>query len=205
MKIGYARVSTPDQKMDLQIDELKAAGCEKIFSEVVTGAKAERKELNKMLEQVRPGDIIVIWKLDRLGRSLKHLVELVGELIEKQVGLKSLHDPIDTSTSQGRLIFNIFASLAEFEREVISERTKAGLTAARARGRIGGRPKGLSKKAQDKARVCEALYKEGKMSIAEILENQQISRATLYNYLRHQKVELGDYTGEVTPETLKKT
>lgn len=204
MKIGYARVSTPDQKMDLQIDELKKFGCEKIFSEVVTGAKAERTELNKMLEQVRPGDIIVIWKLDRLGRSLKHLVELVGELIEKQVGLKSLHDPIDTSTSQGRLIFNIFASLAEFEREVISERTKAGLTAARARGRIGGRPKGLSKKAQDKARVCEALYKEGKMSIAEILENQQISRATLYNYLRYQKVELGDYTGEVTPETLKK-
>ena len=205
MKIGYARVSTPDQKMDLQIDELKAAGCEKIFSEVVTGAKAERKELNKMLEQVRPGDIIVIWKLDRLGRSLKHLVELVGELIEKQVGLKSLHDPIDTSTSQGRLIFNIFASLAEFEREVISERTKAGLTAARARGRIGGRPKGLSKKAQDKARVCEALYKEGKMSIAEILDNQQISRATFYNYLRYRNVELGDYTGEITPETLKKT
>jgi DNA invertase Pin-like site-specific DNA recombinase len=157
-----------------------------------------------MLEQVRPGDIIVIWKLDRLGRSLKHLVELVGELIERNVGLKSLHDPIDTSTSQGRLIFNIFASLAEFEREVISERTKAGLTAARAPGRIGGRPKGLSDKSQNKAIVVAALYKEGKMSIAEILENQQISRATLYNYLRHQEVELGDYTGEITPETLKK-
>ncbi len=96
MKIGYARVSTPDQKMDLQIDELKKFGCEKIFSEVVTGAKADRTELNKMLEQARPGDVIVIWKLDRLGRSLKHLVELVGELIEKRVGLKSLHDPIDT-------------------------------------------------------------------------------------------------------------
>ena len=203
MKIGYARVSTADQKMDLQIDELKKAGCKKIFSEVVTGAKVDRTELNKMLEQVRPGDIIVIWKLDRLGRSLKHLVELVGELIERDVGLKSLHDPIDTSTSQGRLIFNIFASLAEFEREVISERTKAGLTAARARGRIGGRPKGLSDKAKNKAIVVAALYKEGKMSIAEILENQQISRATLYNYLRHQEVELGDYTGEVTPETLK--
>ncbi len=205
MKIGYARVSTPDQKMDLQIDELKRFGCKKIFSEVVTGAKANRVELSKMLEQVRPGDIIVIWKLDRLGRSLKHLVELVGELIERNVGLKSLHDPIDTSTSQGRLIFNIFASLAEFEREVISERTKAGLTAARARGRIGGRPKGLSDKAKNKAIVVAALYKEGKMSIAEILENQQISRATLYNYLRHQEVELGDYTGEITPETLKKT
>ncbi len=204
MKIGYARVSTPDQKMDLQIDELKKFGCEKIFSEVVTGAKADRTELNKMLEQARPGDVIVIWKLDRLGRSLKHLVELVGELIEKRVGLKSLHDPIDTSTSQGRLIFNIFASLAEFEREVISERTKAGLAAARARGRIGGRPKGLSDKAKNKAIVVAALYKEGKMSIAEILENQQISRATLYNYLRHQEVELGDYTGEITPETLKK-
>ncbi len=204
MKIGYARVSTADQKMDLQIDELKKFGCKKIFSEVVTGAKADRTELNKMLEQARPGDVIVIWKLDRLGRSLKHLVELVGELIEKEVGLKSLHDPIDTSTSQGRLIFNIFASLAEFEREVISERTKAGLTAARARGRIGGRPKGLSDKAKNKAIVVAALYKEGKMSIAEILENQQISRATLYNYLRNQEVELGDYTGEITPETLKK-
>ncbi len=204
MKIGYARVSTPDQKMDLQIDELKKFGCKKTFSEVVTGAKADRAELSKMLEQVRPGDIIVIWKLDRLGRSLKHLVELVGELIERDVGLKSLHDPIDTSTSQGRLIFNIFASLAEFEREVISERTKAGLTAARARGRIGGRPKGLSDKAKNKAIVVAALYKEGKMSIAEILENQQISRATLYNYLRNQEVELGDYTGEITPETLKK-
>ena len=194
MKIGYARVSTPEQKMDLQIDELKAAGCEKIFSEVVTGAKSDRPELNKMLEQARPGDIIVIWKLDRLGRSLKHLVELVGELIERDIGLKSLHDPIDTSTSQGRLIFNIFASLAEFEREVISERTKAGLSAARARGRIGGRPKGLSDKAKNKAVVVAALYKEGKMSISEILENQQISRATLYNYLRHEKVELGDYS-----------
>ncbi len=194
MKIGYARVSTAEQKMDLQIDELKAAGCKKIFSEVVTGAKVDRPELNKMLEQVRPGDIIVIWKLDRLGRSLKHLVELVGMLIERDVGLKSLHDPIDTSTSQGRLIFNIFASLAEFEREVISERTKAGLSAARARGRIGGRPKGLSDKAKNKAVVVAALYKEGKMSISEILENQQISRATLYNYLRHEKVELGDYS-----------
>jgi DNA invertase Pin-like site-specific DNA recombinase len=196
MKIGYARVSTPEQKMDLQIDELKAAGCKKIFSEVVTGAKADRAELNKMLEQARPGDIIVIWKLDRLGRSLKHLVELVGDLIERDIGLKSLHDPIDTSTSQGRLIFNIFASLAEFEREVISERTRAGLSAARARGRVGGRPKGLSRKARDKARVIAALYKEGKMSIAEILENQQVSRATLYNYLRHEKVELGDYNGD---------
>ncbi len=204
MKIGYARVSTPEQKMYLQIDELKKFGCKKIFSEVVTEAKADRAELSKMLEQVRPGDVIVIWKLDRLGRSLKHLVELVGELIERNVGLKSLHDPIDTSTSQGRLIFNIFASLAEFEREVISERTKAGLTAARARGRIGGRPKGLSDKAKNKAIVVAALYKEGKMSIAEIMENQQISRATLYNYLRHQEVELGDYTREVTPEDLKK-
>jgi len=204
MKIGYARVSTVEQSMDLQMDALKAFGCEKIFSEVVTGAKVERAELENMLEQVRAGDVIVIWKLDRLGRSLKHLVELVGLLIEKDVGLKSLQDPIDTTNAQGRLIFNIFASLAEFEREVISERTKAGLTAARARGRIGGRPKGLSKVAQRKARVVAALYKEGEMSITEILENQQISRATLYNYLRHEKVELGDYTGKVTPEDLKK-
>jgi DNA invertase Pin-like site-specific DNA recombinase len=140
MKFGYARVSTRDQNLNLQIDDLLADGCEKIFQEAVSGANADRPELNRLLEQTRRGDVIIIWKLDRLGRSLKHLVALVSELLDKGVGLKSLNDPIDTTNSQGRLIFNIFASLAEFERDVIIERTQAGLKAARTRGRKGGRP-----------------------------------------------------------------
>lgn len=118
MKIGYARVSTRDQKADLQVDALKQAGCERIYQDIASGAKSARPELDKLLANVRPGDAVVIWKLDRLGRSLKHLVELVGELAERKVGLQSLNDPIDTTHAQGRLVFNLFASLAEFEREV---------------------------------------------------------------------------------------
>jgi DNA invertase Pin-like site-specific DNA recombinase len=193
MQIGYARVSTKEQHLDLQLDALKHAGCETIFPETVSGAKAERKELDRLLAQVRKGDVIVIWKLDRLGRSLKHLVEVVTTLMEKGVGLKSLHDPIDTTTAQGRLIFNIFASLAEFERDLIRERTNAGLQAARARGRMGGRPKGLSAAAQKKAIAAEALYKEGTLSVNEIARNLDISKATLYGYLRHRGVKIGAY------------
>ncbi len=193
MHIGYARVSTKEQNLDLQLDALKGAGCETIFHEIASGAKAERQELNKLLAQVRKGDVIVIWKLDRLGRSLKHLVEVVTTLMEKGVGLKSLHDPIDTTTAQGRLIFNLFASLAEFERDLIRERTNAGLQAARARGRMGGRPKGLSAAAAKKAIAAEALYKEGKLSVSDIARNQNISKATLYSYLRHRGVKIGAY------------
>lgn len=141
----------------MQIDALKKEGCKKIFHEIVSGAKTERVELDRLLSQLRKGDILVIWKLDRLGRSLKHLVELVHELNEKGIGLQSINDPINTTTSQRRLIFNIFACLAEFER------TQAGLKAARARGRVGGRPKGLSEKAQQKAIVAEALYRAEKV------------------------------------------
>jgi len=180
MKIGYARVSTKDQSLDLQIDALKKEGCKQIFHEVVSGTKTERAELDRLLSQLREGDILVIWKLDRLGRSLKHLVELVHELNEKGIGLQSINDPIDTTTSQGRLVFNIFASLAEFERDIIRERTQAGLKAARARGRVGGRPKG-------------SLYKDEKLSISEICTNLSISKATLYKYLRHQGVEISGF------------
>ena len=193
MKFGYARVSTKDQNLDLQIDHLKQEGCKKIFSEAVSGAKAHRTELDKLLEQVREGDVIVIWKLDRLGRSLKHLISLVSELLDRGVGIKSLRDPIDTTNSQGRLVFNIFASLAEFERDLITERTQAGLKAARARGRTGGRPKGLTDAAQKKAVAAESLYKEGKLSVNEISKNLGISKATLYNYLRHNSVEVGSF------------
>ena len=152
MNIGYARVSTKDQSLDLQVDALRRAGCDKVYQEVVSGAKAERPVLDALLADLRPGDVLVIWKLDRLGRSLRHLVELASALLEKGVGLKSLNDPIDTTTSSGRLTFNLFASLAEFERDLIRERTQAGLTAARARGRLGGRPKGLAPQAETTAR-----------------------------------------------------
>lgn len=194
MKFGYARISTKEQSLNLQIDALNKEGCEKIFSEVVSGAKSERSELTRLLEQVREGDIIVIWKLDRLGRSLKHLVSLVDSLMKRGVGLKSLNDPIDTISTQGRLIYNIFASLAEFERELLIERTQAGLKSARARGRLGGRRKGLSEEAKRKAVLAEALYAQGKQTISEISKGLRISRATLYSYLRHRGVKIGPYS-----------
>lgn len=192
MKIGYARVSTREQNLDLQKDALTEYGCEEIFFDVASGAKTERPELKEAFKRLRKDDVLVIWKLDRLGRSLKHLVEVVHDLEDKGIGLKSLKDEfIDTTTPQGRLIFNIFASLAEFERDLIRERTQAGLKAARARGRKGGRPKGLSKQAESTAYAAEALYMEGKLSIKAIAEKLGISRATLYSYLRHRGVKIG--------------
>ena len=191
MQIGYARVSTKEQSFDLQIDALRSAGCKKIYREVVSGAKAERPVLNGLLQELRAGDVLVIWKLDRLGRSIRHLVELAGTLLEQDIGLKSLNDPIDTTTSQGRLVFNLFASLAEFERDLVRERTQAGLTAARARGRKGGRPKGLPPQAQRTACAAETLYREQRLSVREIAEELGISKSTLYEYLRHRGVPIG--------------
>lgn len=190
MLLGYARVSTNDQNLDLQLDALRLHGCEKFFSDTVSGAKANRPGLDEMLKVARSKDVIVIWKLDRLGRSLKHLVDLVAELNERNVGLRSLNDPIDTTTAQGRLVFNIFASLAEFEREIIRERTNAGLTAARARGRKGGRKPGLSEEAKKKARIAESYYRE-EMPVDEIAKSLDISKATLYKYLRFRGVGIG--------------
>lgn len=178
MKIGYVRVSTKEQGFDLQIDALQKSGCEEIYKEVASGASSERPVLDELKQQLRSGDILVIWKLDRLGRSLKHLVELVGELMDKDVGLKSLNDPIDTTTPHGRLIFNIFASLAEFELDIIRERTQAGLKAARARGRKGGRPRGLSEKAKSTAAAAETLYREAKLSTRQIAKTLGISNTT---------------------------
>ncbi len=196
MRIGYARVSTQDQNPDLQLDALTEAGCEKVFHEKRSGASKERPELDKLLEHVRKGDVVVVWKLDRLGRSLKHLVELVGHLEEKGVGLMSLNDHIDTTTPTGKLTFHLFAALAEFERDIIRERTMAGLKAARARGRVGGRPKGLSKEAQDKAIIAEQLYNEGKLSVNAISGHLSISKRTLYRYLRYRGVEIGEIKKE---------
>jgi len=193
MKIGYARVSTKDQTVALQVDALKKAGCSKVYTEVMSGARSDRPILAKLLEHLRPGDILVIWKLDRLGRSLQHLVDLVNDLMARKVGLKSLNDPIDTTTSHGRLTFNLFASLAEFERDVIRERTQAGLSAARARGRQGGRPRGITAQAESTAYAAEALYREGKLSAHDIAEKLRIAKSTLYAYLRHRGVKIGPY------------
>lgn len=191
MKIGYARVSTKEQSLDLQKDALEKEGCTKVYSEQISGAKAERPKLDEMIGQLRSGDVIVVWKLDRLGRSLRDLVNLISKFQEMGVGFKSLQDNIDTTTPTGRLTFHLFAALAEFERDIISTRTKAGLAAARARGRKGGRPKGLSKKAKDKARLAESLYKEKERSITEICNHLEISKPTLYRYLRARGVAIG--------------
>lgn len=191
MLLGYARVSTLDQNPNLQLDALQKVSCDRIYTDKASGAKTARPELTKLLEQARAGDTIVIWKLDRLGRSLTHLVDLVAQLNERGIGLRSLQDPIDTTTAQGKLVFNIFASLAQFEREVISERTQAGLAAARARGRVGGRKKGLSDAARAKAAYAASLYRQKRLSINAICETVGISRATLYKYLRLEGIEPG--------------
>lgn len=193
MKIGYIRISTQDQNYHLQEDALKKLGCEIIFKETISGAKKERPQLQKLLEQIRKGDVVVVYKLDRLGRSLKHLLEIVEILNTKHVGLQSLSDSIDTTTPQGRLFFNISASFAEFEKDLIRERTKAGLEAARERGKKGGRRKGLSKEAQQKAILAENYYNEGIKSVNEIATDLNISKMTLYKYLRERNVKIKAY------------
>lgn len=191
MILGYARVSTRDQNVALQVDALRAAGCAKVLTEVASGARTDRPVLARLLEDARQGDEVVIWKLDRLGRSLPHLVETVNTLSARGIGLKSLNDPIDTTTPQGRLVFNLFASLAEFEKDLIRERTHAGLSAARARGRKGGRPKGLPQKALSTASAAETLYREGKLTAQQIADQLHISKSTLYAYLRYRGVQVG--------------
>ena len=191
MRYGYARISTKDQCFNLQIDALKKSGSETIFQEIAKGARQDRPELNKLLEIIKEGDSITIWKLDRLGRSLHHLIKIVNELNNKNIGLISLNDPIDTTTAQGRLMFNLFASLAEFERDVIYERTIAGLKSARARGRMGGRPKGISDDAKQKACAAEALYKQNELTSDQIAKQLKISKPTLYKYLKYRNVQVG--------------
>ncbi|MEL6307781.1 MAG: recombinase family protein [Chloroflexota bacterium] len=191
MKIGYARVSTQDQDVALQIDALEAAGCERIYQEKRSSGAAQRPQLNALLGELRSDDIVIVWKLDRLARSLSDLVNLVNAIQSAGASLHSLQDHIDTSTAGGKFTFHIFAALAEFERDIIRERTKAGLAAARARGRVGGRPKGLSKSAQQKAEIAEHLYRAGKLSIREICEHVGVAKSTLYKYLAHQGVEVG--------------
>jgi DNA invertase Pin-like site-specific DNA recombinase len=181
MLIGYARVSTSDQTLNLQKDALEKIGCTKIFTDIISGATTERHGLDEALDYVREGDTLVVWRLDRLGRSLKHLIETITDLNNRKIGFKSIQENIDTTTSGGKLIFHIFGALAEFERDIIKERTQAGLQAARTRGRLGGRPKALTDKKQV---IAQALYKDKNNSIAEICKTLNISRATLYRYIK---------------------
>lgn len=184
MKIGYARVSTLDQNLDLQIDALKNAGCEKIFEERISGASKNRPELDRMIDQFRKGDELYVWKLDRLGRSLKHIIDLVLELNDKGVIVKGLTDGVDTSTINGRLILNVMASFAEYERELIKERTNAGLRSAREKGKIGGRPKGYTKETVRKLLVIRSSYKDEDQTPEQIYNSLNISRATYYRYVK---------------------
>ncbi|EFB0286302.1 MULTISPECIES: recombinase family protein [Xanthomonas] len=177
MKIGYARVSTDDQRMDLQRDALTAAGCEKVFTDTASGAKAARPGLAEALAFARKGDVLVVWRLDRLGRSLPELVKVVGELEAAGVGFESVTERIETSSAAGRLVFHVFAALAEFERRLIVERTHAGLEAARARGRKGGRPA----LPPEKVAAIQAMA-AGNRSVSEICKALKIGRSTLYKY-----------------------
>ncbi len=181
MLIGYARVSTQDQTLALQQDALTKAGCEKIFTDTASGAKAERKGLDEALSFARKGDTLVVWRLDRLGRSLQHLIETIKSLDKRKIGFKSLTENIDTTTSGGKLVFHIFGALAEFERDIIKERTNAGLQAARERGKRGGRPKALTPK---KIEMLHALYADKSNSVGDICKTFNISRKTFYRYIK---------------------
>ena len=180
MLIGYARVSTQDQDPEMQVEALRKAGCKKIFVEKASGAQRDRPELIAALDYARDGDTIVVWKLDRLARSLKQLIETVEDLEERGIGFKSVTETIDTTTSGGKLVFTIFAALAEFERSIIQERTRAGLEAARLRGRVGGRPRTVS---DDDIAAAKAMLKDPEITVRKVAERIGCSEATLYRYL----------------------
>lgn len=180
MNVGYARVSTAEQNLNLQTDALKAAGCERTFVEMASGAQRDRPELRKALDYMRPGDTLVVWKLDRLARSMRQLIDTVELLQSKDVGFRSLTEAVDTTTAGGLLVFHVFGALAEFERAMIRERTMAGLEAARARGRKGGRRPKLSR---SDIRDAKALLRDPEISFAEVAERLGVSTATLYRYL----------------------
>jgi DNA invertase Pin-like site-specific DNA recombinase len=186
MKIGYARVSTLDQPLHLQHDALQQAGCEKIIVDQISGTVADRPGLTKVKEVLRMGDTLVVWRLDRLGRSLRDLIAWAQYLEEQGIGLQSLHEQINTSTPTGKLTFHLFGALAEFERNLIQERTKSGLNAARARGRRGGRRKALN---ADKRQLVSELYEQKKLPVTKICQMMGISKPTLYKYIREQQAK----------------
>lgn len=177
---GYARVSTTLQDPALQVDALKAAGCARIFTDRASGKSDRRPQLDKLLEAVLPGDVIVVWRLDRLGRSLRHLIAALNDLAEREVGFRSLTEGFDTTTAGGRLLFNIMGSLAEFERDLIVERTQAGLAAARARGRHGGRRTVMT---PEKVKLAREMYDAHEYSVETIAQTIGVSRMTVYRHL----------------------
>ena len=181
MLIGYARVSTGDQTLDLQLDALTAAPCDRVFKDVASGGMVERPGLDRALDQLRSGDTLVVWRLDRLGRSLSHLISVIADLSERGVGLRSLTEQVDTTTPSGKLIFHIFGALAEFERNLIRERTRAGLDAARARGRVGGRPSVNS--TDSRVQLAAKLFEDKTNDLQDICRTLGISRASLYRYV----------------------
>lgn len=185
-RIGYARVSTADQDLDPQLDVLRERGCDPIYAERASGTKDSRPELANVLKALRAGDTLVVWRLDRLGRSLPHLIATVNELAERKAGFESVTEAIDTTTAAGKLIFNVFASLADFERNLISERTRAGLAAGRVRGRKGGRPPALSPK---QVREAKLLLTDPQASVTGVAQRFGVSRSTLYNRIRDNKLE----------------
>lgn len=177
--VGYSRVSTDEQNLALQLDALEEAGCERVYRDIGSGSLKHRPELDACLDYLRAGDTLVVWRLDRLGRGLKHLIEAIEQLHQREIGFRSLTEEIDTTTSAGMLQFHIFGALAEFERQIIRERTRAGLAAARARGRLGGRPPSLTPAKLDAAR----LMREKKHTMPQIAKALGVSRATLYRHL----------------------
>ncbi len=179
--IGYARVSTSDQNAEAQLDALAAAGCLKVFTDTASGKIDERPELNRMLDQLRPGDVLIVHRLDRLGRNLRHLIQTVESLGERGVGFRSLSEGIDTTSPGGRLLFHLLGAIAQFERDLIAERTRAGLDAARARGRKGGRPTVMD---DTKLSVAREMYSSRRHTVAEIASTLGVSRATIYRSLR---------------------
>jgi DNA invertase Pin-like site-specific DNA recombinase len=189
MLVGYARVSTLDQNPALQTDALTGAGCERIFTEKASGAQRDRPELKAALDYLRQGDTLVVWKLDRLARSMRQLIETVEEMEQQGIGFRSLTESIDTTTPGGRLVFHIFGALAEFERAVIRERTSAGLVAARARGKKGGRPTRM--KARDIA-AAKALLADPNISVEEVAARLHVSPATLYRHIPGGRSSLAD-------------
>jgi DNA invertase Pin-like site-specific DNA recombinase len=189
MLVGYARVSTQDQNPALQLDALKAAGCEKLFVEKASGAQRDRPELLAALDYLRAGDSLVVWKLDRLARSLKQLIETVELLESRRIGLRSLTEAIDTTTAGGKLVFHVFGALAEFERSIIRERTKAGLEAARARGKKGGRPPALV--AKDLA-AAKAMLSDPEITMEEVAKRLQVAPSTLYRHMPGGRGALGE-------------
>jgi DNA invertase Pin-like site-specific DNA recombinase len=180
--VGYARVSTSEQDLELQRRALAETGCEEVFEDIVSGVRTKRPGLDGCLNALEPGDVLVVWRLDRLGRSMPHLVQTVASLKERDIGFRSLGDgAIDTTTASGELIFHIFAALAQFERELIRERTRAGLSAARARGRKGGRKPVTA--SDPKVKMAKALHQDKTTTIDEICSTLGVSRATFYRYL----------------------